>query len=70
MVNIHPECCVQVNYDEMQRAMATCLKSDMGCGRKRIPSLLDSGSQVALTCQSYFEKESLPHITPSGKEKA
>ena len=38
----------------------------MGCGRKRIPSLLDSGSQVTLIYQRYFK----PHIRPSGKEKA
>ena len=39
-------------------------------GRKRIPSWLDSGSQVTLICQSYFEWEILPHIIPSSREKA
>ena len=42
----------------------------MGYGRKRIPSLIDSGSQVTLICQSYFEREILPHIIPSSREKA
>ena len=42
----------------------------MGCGRKTIPSLLDSGSQVMLIYQSYFEQEILPHIKPFSKEKA
>ena len=42
----------------------------MGCGRKKIPSLLDSGSQVTLICQSFCEQEILPHIKPSDGEKA
>ena len=42
----------------------------MGCRRKRIPSLLDSGSQVTLIHQSYFEWKILPHIRPPGGEKA
>ena len=54
----------------MQRAVGTCPKGNMGCGRKRIPSLLDSGSQVTLICQSYFEQEILSHIRPSSREKA
>ena len=44
----------QVKIDVMQRAMTTCPKINMGCGRKVIPSLLDSGSQVTLICQSFF----------------
>ena len=35
-----------------------------------IPSLLDSGSQVTLICQSFFQQEILPHIKPSDGEKA
>ena len=34
----------QVKIEVMQGAMATCPKINMGCGRKKIPSLLDSGS--------------------------
>ena len=60
----------QVKIEVMQRAMATCPKINMGCGRKVIPSLLDSGSQVTLICQSFFEQEILPHIKPSDGEKA
>ena len=36
----------QVKFEVMQRAVATCPKDNMGYGRKRIPSLLPSGSQV------------------------
>ena len=54
----------------MQRAVETCPKVNMGCGRKRILLLLDSGNQVTVICQSYFEWEILPHIRPSGGEKA
>ena len=60
----------QVKIEVMQRAMATCPKINMGCGRKKIPSLLDSGSHVKLICQSFFKQEILPHIEPSGGEKA
>ena len=32
--------------------------------------MLDSGSQVTLISQSFFEQEILPHIKPSDGEKA
>ena len=60
----------QVKIKVIQRAMAACPKINMGCGRKMIPSLLDSGSQVTLICQSFFEQEILPHIKTSNGEKA
>ena len=60
----------QVKIEVMQRAMATCPKINMGCGRKKIPSLLDSGSQVTLIRQSFFKQEILPHIESSDGEKA
>ena len=60
----------QVKIEVMQRAMATCPKINMGCRRKVTPSLLDSGSQVTLICQSFFEQEILPHIKPADGEKA
>ena len=44
----------QVKIEVMQRAVATCPIINMGCGRKKIPSLLDSGSQVTLISQSFF----------------
>ena len=47
-----------------------CPKVNIGCGRKRIHSLLDSSSHVTLIHQSYFEWEILPYIRPSGGEKA
>ena len=31
----------QVKIEVMQRAIVTCPKMNMGCGRKKIPSLLD-----------------------------
>ena len=42
----------QIKIEVMQRIVATCPKVNMGCGRKRIPSLLDSGNQVTLIHQS------------------
>ena len=59
----------QVKIEVMQRAMTTCPRINMGCGRKRIPSLLDSGSQVTVICQSFFKQEILPHIEPTDEEK-
>ena len=60
----------QIKFKVMQRAVATCPKVNMGCGRKRILSLLDSGSQGTLIHQSYFKWEILHHIIPSSGEKA
>ena len=60
----------QVKIEVMQRAMATCPKINMGCGRKKIPSLLDSGSQVTLICQSFFEQEILPILNHGMGKKA
>ena len=48
----------------MQRAVGTCPRINMGCGREMIPSLLDSSSQVTLIHQSFFEQEILPHNKP------
>ena len=59
----------QVKFEVIQRAVATCPKMNMGCERKRTLSLLATGSQVSSICQSYFEWEILPHITPSSREK-
>ena len=50
----------QVKTEIMQKAMATCPKINMGCGRKVILSLLDSGSQVTLICQSFSSRRSCP----------
>ena len=60
----------QVVFDMMQKAVATYPKVNMGYGRKRIPSLLDSDNQVALIYQRYFELEILAYIIPSSGEKA
>ena len=60
----------QVKIEVIQRAMATCPRINMRCARKMIPSLLDSGSQVTLICQSFLEQEILPHIELSDGEKA
>ena len=60
----------EVKFEVMQRTVATCPKVNMGYGRKMIPSLLDSGSQVTLIYQSYFKWKILPHIRASGGEMA
>ena len=60
----------QIKFDMMQRAVATYPKVNISCGMKRIPSLLDSGSQVTLMCHSYSEREILPNIILSSREKA
>ena len=52
----------QVKIEVMQRAMATCPKINMGCGRKVIPSLLDSGSQVTLYARAFWSRRSCPTL--------
>ena len=59
----------QINIKVMQRVVATYPKVNMGCERKRIPSLFDPGSQVTLLCQSFFKQKILPHIKPSDGKK-
>ena len=55
----------EIKFEVIQREVATCPRINIGCGRKRIPSLLDSDSQVTVICQS------IPtHTRPSGWEKA
>ena len=54
----------------MQQAVAKCPKvciSDLGI---QIPSLLDSGSEVTLLQQSYFDQHILPKIKLATGEKA
>ena len=60
----------QIKIEGKQRVVATCPKVNMGCGKKRIPSLLDPGSQITLILQSFFVQEILPHIQPSDGVKA
>ena len=38
--------CAQFKFDVMQGAVETCPKVNMVSGRKKIPSMFDSGSQV------------------------
>ena len=54
----------------MQRAVAECPKVCINAHGIQIPSLLDSGSEVTLLRQSYFEQYILPKIKPATGEKA
>ena len=54
----------------MQHAVAKCPKVCISTHGIHIPSLLDSGSEVALLWQSYFDKHILPKIKPAIGEKA
>ena len=58
--------CAQIKIEVMLRAVAKCPKVNIGFERKRIPSLLDSVSQVTLICQSFLEQE----ILPGGKSRS
>ena len=48
----------QIKIKVMHRAVATCPKVNMGCRRKRIPSLLDSGSKVTIIHQCFLSRRS------------
>ena len=54
----------------MQWAVAKCPKVCISAHRIQIPSLLDSGSEVTLLQQSYFDQHILPKIKPATGEKA
>ena len=54
----------------MQCAVAKCPKICISTHRIQIPSLLDSGSEVTLLRQSYFDQHILPKIKLATGEKA
>ena len=54
----------------MQCAVAKCPKVCISAHGFQIPSLLDSGSEVTLLWQSYFNQHILPKIKPATSEKA
>ena len=54
----------------MQCAVAKCPKVCISAHGIQIPSLLDSGSEVKLLQQSYFDQHILPKIKPATGEKA
>ena len=54
----------------MQRAVAKCPKVCISAHGIQIPSLLDSGSEVTLLWQLYFDQHILPKIKLAMGEKA
>ena len=53
----------------MQQAVVSCAKVSISSKGVKIPSLLDSGSDVSLICQSYYKEHLLPKIeTPMGEK--
>ena len=52
----------QTKLDIMQRAVAKCSNVSIFIKGLQISSLLDSGSEVSLICQSYLEEYLLPRI--------
>ena len=54
----------------MQCAVAKCPMVCISAHGIQIPSLLDSGSEVTLPWQSYFDQHILPKIKPATGEKA
>ena len=60
----------ETKMEIMQRAVAKCPKVCISAHRIQIPSLLDSGSEVTLLWQSYFDQHILPKIKLATGEKA
>ena len=60
----------ETKMEIMQCAVAKCPKVCINAHRIQIPSLLDSGSEVTLLRQSYFDQHILPKIKPATGEKA
>ena len=60
----------ETKMEIMQRAIAKCPKVCISAQGIQIPSLLDSGSEVTLLWQSYFDQHILPKIKPATGEKA
>ena len=60
----------ETKMEIMQHAVAKCPTVCISAHRIQIPSLLDSGSEVTLLRQSYFDQHILPKIKPTTGEKA
>ena len=60
----------ETRVEIMQCAVAKCPKVCINAHGIQILSLLDSGSEVTLLWQSYFEEHILPNIKPATGEKA
>ena len=60
----------ETKMEIMQHAIAKCPKVCINARGIQIPSLLDSGSEVTLLWQSYFDQHILPKIKPATGEKA
>ena len=59
----------QVKVNVMQKVVGNWQKLSDICGIKNSPSLLDSGGQVTLICQNYFEREIPFNIKTKDGEK-
>ena len=60
----------ETKMEIMQCAVAKCPKVCISAHIIQLPSLLDSGSEVTLLRQSYFDQYILPKIKPATGEKA
>ena len=60
----------ETKIEIMQHAVAKCPKVCISAHGIQIPSLLDSGSEVTLLQQSYFNQHILPKIKLATGEKA
>ena len=60
----------ETKMEIMQCAVAKCPKVSISAHGIQIPSLLDSGSEVTLLQQSYFDQHILPKIKLATGEKA
>ena len=60
----------ETKMEIMQHAVAKCPKVCISAHRIQIPSLLDSGSEVTLLWQSYFDQHKQPKIKLATGEKA
>ena len=56
---------VQVKYEIMRQAVASSPKVNLESMRKRLESLLDSGSMVSLVQQHYFDENIKPKLGPA-----
>ena len=60
----------ETKIEIMQCAVAKCPKVCISAHEIQIPSLLDSGSEVTLLQQLYYDQHILPKINPATGEKA
>ena len=60
---------LKLRFEMMQKAVVKCPSESIICRGIKVPSLVDTGSEVTLLHQSYFNTHPKAIVSPSSHEK-